>query len=288
VLGYLRAQREALRHYDPMVRQDAPDAVHQMRVAARRLRSTLQAYGRLVERDRASSLTDELKWVAGELAEARDTEVMAKRFTAMLNQLPDEALLGPVHAQIGREFTRRYVEARRRALTALNTPRYGALLAALDWLLADPPLTKRALRPAKRELPGSILRLYRRTGRAMAQAQALPHGQARDVALHDTRKAAKRLRYALEAAEPAVDKPAARLRKRLEAVQDLLGEHQDAVVARPVLRDLAVHAQRDCGNGFTYGVLYATENDRARRAERDLPQAWNRLNQPKIIARLNY
>jgi inorganic triphosphatase YgiF len=58
VLGYLRAQREALRHYDLMVRQDAPDAVHQMRVAARRLRSTLQAYGRILELDRASSLTD--------------------------------------------------------------------------------------------------------------------------------------------------------------------------------------------------------------------------------------
>jgi CHAD domain-containing protein len=283
VLAYLRVQHEALRRYCPMVHQDAPDAVHQMRVAARRMHSGLQAFGRILDRDRTRSLTFELKWLAGELGEARDTEVMAQRFTGMLSQLPDEARLGPVHAQIDREFARRYAQARQRALTALASNRYRALLAAIEALLADPPLTERARRPAKRELPRSILRVCRRTSQAMAHAQALPPGQRRDVALHDARKAAKRLRYALEAAESAVGKPAVRLRKRLEPVQDLLGEHQDAVVARPVLRDLAMQSQREGGNGFTYGVLYAAENDRARRTERALPRAWNRLNQPKII-----
>jgi inorganic triphosphatase YgiF len=178
VLAYRGAQCQALRRYNPMVRQDAPDAVHQLRVAARRMRSALQAFGRVIERDRTRSLTDELKWVAGELAEARDTEVMAQRFTALLSQLPDEARLGPVQAQIDQVFARRYAQARQRALTALNTSRYRALLGAIDALLADPPLTEHARLPAKRELPRTILRVYRRTSRAMAQAQALPPARA--------------------------------------------------------------------------------------------------------------
>jgi inorganic triphosphatase YgiF len=47
-----------------------------MRVAARRLRSVLQAFGRVLDRDRTGGLIGELAWLAGELAPARDTEVM--------------------------------------------------------------------------------------------------------------------------------------------------------------------------------------------------------------------
>jgi CHAD domain-containing protein len=284
VLGYLRTQAESLRRYDPLVRRDAPDAVHQMRVTARRMRSALQAFGRVVERDRTRSLTDELKWIAGELAGARDSEVIAQRITATLSQLPDELKLGPVDAEIDRMFARRQAAARQQALCALDSSRYLALHDAIDVLLADPPLAERARRAPKVELPRSIRRVYRRLSSLMARAYTLPPGQARDIALHDTRKAAKRLRYAIEAVEPALGKPASRLREQLKALQVLLGEHQDTVVARPVLRELAIQAQLDGGNGFTYGILHATEATRATQIEQSLPRAWNRLRKPKNVA----
>jgi CHAD domain-containing protein len=284
VLDYLRTQAESLRRYDPLVRLDAPDAVHQMRVTARRMRSALQAFGRVVERDRTRSLTDELKWIAGELAGARDSEVMAQRLTATLSQLPDELKLGSVHAEIDRTFARRQAAARQQALGALDSNRYLALHDAIDVLLADPPLAERARRPPKVELPRSIRRVYRRVSSLMERAYTRPPGQARDIALHDTRKAAKRLRYAVEAVEPALGKPASRLREQLKAVQVLLGEHQDTVVARPVLRELAIQAQLDGGNGFTYGILHATEATRATQIEESLPRAWNRLRKPKNVA----
>jgi CHAD domain-containing protein len=284
VLGYLRTQAESLRRYDPLVRLDVPDAVHQMRVTARRMRSALQAFGRVVERDRTRSLTDELKWIAGELAGARDSEVMAQRLTATLSQLPDELKLGPVHAEIDRMLARRQAAARRQALCALDSSRYLALHDAIDVLLAGPPLAERARRPPKVELPRSIRRVYRRVSSLMARAYTLPPGQARDIALHDTRKAAKRLRYAIEAVEPALGKPASRLREQLKEVQVLLGEHQDTVVVRPVLRELAIQAQLDGGNGFTYGILHATEATRATQIEQSIPRAWNRLRKPKNIA----
>jgi CHAD domain-containing protein len=284
VLAYLRTQVEQLRRYDPQVRLDAPDAVHQMRVAARRTRSALQAFRRVLDRDRTRELTAELKWVAGELAGARDSEVMAQRFASMVDDLPDEMVLGPVAAMITRSFGRRQADARTVALAALDSDRYLALHDALDALLADPPLRRAAARPARRELPKSVARAYRRMESCMRDVDSAPAGEPRDVALHETRKAAKRLRYATEAVKPALGKPAARLQRRLKAVQKLLGEHQDAVVSRPVLRELAGQAHLDGGNGFTYGLMYATETARADGVERDLPAAWKRMRKPKNIA----
>jgi BMFP domain-containing protein YqiC len=53
VLAYVRQQALAISRLDPLVRRDEPDAVHQMRVATRRARSVLQAFGEIVERERA-------------------------------------------------------------------------------------------------------------------------------------------------------------------------------------------------------------------------------------------
>ena len=283
MLAYLWAQVEQLRRYDPLVRQDAPDAVHQMRVAARRMRSALQAFGRILDRDQTRALTEELKWVAGELGGARDAEVMAERFAAILAEFPDELKLGPVDAALTRSFERRQADAREVAVAALDSERYLAMHDRIDALLVDPPVTARARRKAKRELPKSVRRAYRRVESRMADADRQSGGQ-RDLALHETRKAAKRLRYATEAVQPAVGKPAARLRKRLKAVQELLGEHQDTAVARPVLRELAVQAHLDGGNGFTYGLMCATEANRADQAENNLPPAWKQMRKRKNIA----
>jgi inorganic triphosphatase YgiF len=64
VLGYVRGQVAAIWRYDPLVRRDAPDAVHQMRVATRRARSALQAFGGIIDREPARPLCAELKWLA--------------------------------------------------------------------------------------------------------------------------------------------------------------------------------------------------------------------------------
>ncbi len=284
VLAYLWVQAEQLRRYDPLVRQDAPDAVHQMRVAARRMRSALQAFGRVIARDQTGELVTELRWLAGELGGARDTEVMAERFAAILAELPDELKLGPVEAGFTRSFARRQADAREVAIAALDSERYLALHDRIDALLADPPLTASASRPAKRELPNSVRRVYRRVEKRMAEADCQPSGEARDLALHETRKAAKRLRYATEAVQPTMGKPATRLRKRLKSVQELLGDHQDTAVSRPVLRELAAQAHLDGGNGFTYGLMYAAEAARAERAEDNLAPAWKRMRKRKNTA----
>ncbi|MFN2496135.1 MAG: CHAD domain-containing protein [Pseudonocardiaceae bacterium] len=276
-LTYLRTQAEALRHYEPLVRQDVPDAVHQMRVATRRMRSALQVFGPVLDRERTRQYTDELKWLAGVLGPARDLEVLRQRFETAVAALPAELVVGPVAARLTRVFARREADARAEVFAALDGGRYLALLDATDGLLADPPLTSRGRRSARRELPRLVSRAYRRVERRMRRADRAPAGAERDAELHEIRKAAKRLRYAAEAAVPALGRPARRLRKRVKAVQQLLGEHQDAVVARPVLRELGMQAHLDGENGFTYGLLHRAETARAQQAEQDLPAAWRKL-----------
>ena len=115
------------------------------------------------------------------------------------------------------------------------------------------------------------------TSARASRRDALVH-PAGDAALHDMRKAAKRARYVIEAAEPVLGNKARKLRKRIKKVQSLLGDHHDTVVARPVLRDLAAHAQVEGANGFTFGVLHATEHATARALEARLPTAWAKVN----------
>ncbi len=281
VLVYLRDQLEKLRGWDLGVRRDAPDAVHQMRVASRRMRSALQAFGRLIDRDRTRELTEELRWLAGELGQARDLEVLRERFTEQLHELPDELVIGPVSARQTRYFARAEADARSGALAALDSPCYLGLLDALHTLLDDPPFTARADSSARRALPRAVRRAYRRLDRRMEHADRQPAGSGRDAGLHEARKAAKRLRYALEVAAPSVGAPAKRLGKRVKRLQQVLGAHQDAVVARPVLRELGIQAYGEGENSFTFGAMIGAERARADDADSLVAGRWRKVSAPK-------
>ncbi|MEW1695049.1 CYTH and CHAD domain-containing protein [Streptomyces sp. NPDC091278] len=276
VLSYLRAGTDALVTYDPAVRRDLPDAVHQLRVACRRLRSALRTHRRLFDRNVTDPLAAELRWLAGELAAARDEEVLDARLRAHTAALPRTLVHGPVRARLRRRSRTRSAEARRRALAALDSPRHLALLDGLAALLADPPLRGAARRDAGKALARAVRADHARLAARIDHALALAPGHERDLALHEARKAAKRLRYAAEAARPALGKPAGRLAERVKAVQSLLGEHQDAVVARAALRGLAADARAAGEPSFTWGLLYGREEAAAATAERELPGAWAR------------
>jgi CHAD domain-containing protein len=271
-LAYLGEQADAIARLDPAVRRDVPDAVHQMRVATRRMRSALQAFGTVVDRDRTREVADELKWLGAVLGNARDLEVLRARISDAVAALPVEDVLGPVQARVTRFFAGREGAARGELLAALDGDRYLALLQGMDRLLADPPLTPGASRRARKALPDVLGRAERRIARHMRAAGA--DGPDRDVELHEARKAGKRLRYAAEAAEPVLGKGAGRVVTRVKEFQDVLGEHQDMVVARPLLRELAVGAYLDGESPFTFGVLYGREETQGHLPEREVAEQW--------------
>jgi len=155
VLAYLAEQADAIQAADPQVRRGAPDSVHAMRVACRRMRSTMRSFRTVLDRDRTYSLVAELRWLAGQLGGARDFEVQEQRIGAAVDALPPELSMGPVAAEVTRFFARRRPDAGRTAEKALDSDRYLALLDAIDALLVYPPLTPAAEAPAHDLLPAA-------------------------------------------------------------------------------------------------------------------------------------
>jgi CHAD domain-containing protein len=127
-----------------------------------------------------------------------------------------------------------------------------------------------------------VLKEYDRLAARMDRALALPEGEERDRAMHDARKAAKRARYAAEVARPALGKAAKRFGKRMKAVQSVLGDHQDSVVAREALRELAVRAHAAGETTFVWGLLHGREEARAAAREAELPGLWTKASAPRI------
>ncbi|MGW0896544.1 CYTH and CHAD domain-containing protein [Streptomyces goshikiensis] len=286
VLSYLREQLDAVIAHDPAVRRNLPDSVHQLRVATRRLRSAFKTYRKVLDREVTDPLGDELRWLAAELGVDRDQEVLLDRLQTRLGELPRTLLLGPVRGRLRVWNNARRSGSRRRALAALDSKRYVALLDAVDALLADPPLLEGAAEPADSVLPRAVLHDHRRLAQRVAAALDLEPGHERDLALHEARKAAKRSRYAAEAAVPALGKPAKRLAKAVKKVQTLLGDHQDSVVAREALLGLGVQATAAGESAFTWGVVHAREEALAERRERELPDVWAAADDPALRAAL--
>ncbi|KPC58943.1 CYTH and CHAD domain-containing protein [Streptomyces chattanoogensis] len=280
VLRYLREQVHTITELDPAVRRDLPDSVHQMRVATRRLRSAFRSYTKVLDRAVTRPIGLELQWLAAELGIDRDREVLTARLRAALAELPRTLRLGPVSARLRIWSERRRAGSRAEVLATLDGERYLELLRALEVLLADPPLRRAAALPASDVLVKAVLKDHARLADRIEAALAAPAGAARDEALHSARKAAKRVRYAAEAARPVLGKPAKKFTKRTKRVQQVLGDHQDSVVARAALRELATQAQRAGEGAFTFGLLYGREEALADRRERELPGVWAKANPP--------
>ena len=265
------AQIDRLLEADRAVRDDADDAVHQMRVATRQIRSLLQAS------EKAFGLADDA-WVLGELRElaavlgtARDAEVLGARYRTALESLPPEVVRGPVAERLIDGAVRRYQAGLRRSLGAMRSTRYFRLLDALDELVAAPASATGGA--GDHRTIAASYRKVEKTSKAARHARESAEATRadRDRAVHRIRKAAKRLRYVAEATG------ANRVAKRAKVVQTLLGDHQDSVVSRRHLLDQAAAAHAAGEDTFTYGVLYQREADLAVRCEEQLGAALKEL-----------
>lgn len=273
--GYLRENVRKLLAEDVRFRLHGDDAVHQMRVAARRMRTALKAFAPLVDAEWAVPLRDELKWFATSLGASRDNEVLLARFTAELDALPPELVLGPVRARIEQHVGGALAAGLAAAEETLSSDRYLTLLERLVDGAWTPRLTDLAARPAKTVMPDLVRRSWQRLGTGVARVRETH--SAGDY--HQVRIDAKRVRYAAEAVAPVFGRRATRFAKQIVAVQDLLGEHQDALTAQETLRQM-VKTSPGRAVGFTCGLLHALEEQRAETARRDFDELW-----PKVARR---
>ena len=281
VLAYLRIHAHALKTLEPRVRADEFDSVHQMRVASRRLRATLRTYRQVIPRTDSEHLAGELKWLGRVLGEARDDEVLSEHLQDSLRPTPPELLIGPVLAHVQGFYAPRRAAAHTALVEALDSPRYHRLLAELDRVAAGPARGPLADGPAGQVLPAAVYRGFRQARRRMRKARHTPAGPARDTALHQARKSARRTRYAAEAASPAAGQQARKFAKQMKRVQSAIGAHHDAVLARRAARDLGVGAHLAGENAFSYGLLHERELHRAERLDARARRTWRRAARAK-------
>jgi CHAD domain-containing protein len=287
VAHQLRRQVEELLEQDRRVRLGEAGSVHQMRIAARRLRSALKTYAPLFTDGAATaSLREELRWLGRALSPARDAQVLRQRLLGLVAAEPDDLVLGPVAALVDDDLRAAEQAARTETLAALGDARYFRLLDDLDDLVQTPTFTADGERPARTVFPRLLQRDARRLRRAVKEVRRTEDREHRDVALHNVRKKAKSLRYAAESTTPVLGKQAARLAASAKAIQQILGEFQDTVMSRRVLRDHGARAHVAGQNGFTYGRLHMLEEANAEAAVRQFEDAWARLSLKRLRRRL--
>lgn len=260
-----KALRSRLRHqlgeilaHDPGTRLGTdPESLHDMRVAVRRSRALLRAGGSLVATD-TDALTAELRWLGEVLGSVRDLDVMLGhlREEAAALDPADRAAAGRLLRALDRSRTR----TRKALLKALDDDRYLRLLDQFEDTLArlEPAATTTTLNALARRQ----LKKLERAARALGDDPA-------DAELHALRSLAKRTRYAYELAGNA---PVVRRAKEL---QEVLGTHQDAVVAEARLRTLA--AEAPAAQALAAGLLIEAERRRRDETRAAWRKAWKRL-----------
>ena len=211
------------------------EELHAMRVATRRLRAAMSLFADVLP-GRAGRLRQELGWIAGALGAVRDLDVQIAQVNTWLAE--EKVSDGTALQALTSLFEGQRARARKRLLGVLDSRRYARFVAAYTTLLQRGP--QRSLYTARvpvlavaPDLIGRRYRTARKAGDAIADTSS-------PADYHALRIKCKRLRYALEFLSDVYGKPAQALARRLVAVQDILGLHQDAQVAIARLRELSV------------------------------------------------
>jgi CHAD domain-containing protein len=262
--------------HDPLVRLGSnPEAVHQARVATRRLRSDLKTLEPLVSRAALERLRDDLGWVGGLLGAVRDLDVLIHRVEDATVRLPrtQEDSAARIVAALREDRRVRHLEL----VEGMGSVRYINLCAALVEASERPPLADRSSRRAKPVLRRLIRRSWRRTARAIGKLDRQPS----DADLHEVRKRAKRARYAAELGQGSFGKPAHRSAKRLEKLQDELGDLQDAVTAEEYLGSLAAR-RLSGGSAYVSGTIVCQQREVRASVRARWRSAWDAANEKRV------
>ena len=255
---------EVLRH-DPGVRLALePEDLHRLRVAVRRTRALLRAARPVIDTSWSEPLRNELRWFGGVLGPRRDLDVLLENLRSAIAELDEPERSHATTLLDSLDSERR--AAQTQVAEALASDRYMQLLDALEDACRDPRLAGDV---SLKDLAG---REFKRLRKAMDDLGDDPS----DEALHEARILGKRARYTAELAEGEVGKKAERFVGAAKDFQDVLGAHQDTIVAEARLRELLANAS-GTGAAFAAGRLVERERQRRQEAREALPDVWKEL-----------
>ena len=257
----MQEQLAAIALGDFELRRDG-DAVHDTRVAIRRLRSTLHVFADVFDETEAVAFSDELSWFATMLGHIRDADVAGRHAEVLLEDADDSLDVASARNHLEARVAAEKVAGYDALAAGMSGRRYAALVSTMEEWRVEPPLTAQSTQPRK-----AADRYLTRTSKKLRKrllAATKKHAGADD--LHRARKVAKRLRYAAELADAAVPKRARSLRKEGKRWQRRLGELQDLRITAELLTELGDSAPTNA-DAFVFGVLAA-------RAQHDTDQRY--------------
>ena len=269
-LSLALSARRFLDHVPAVILDEDPEGVHQARVATRRLRSDLRTFRRFVERSRADGLRDELRTVTRLLGAVRDLDVLQMRLFSVLDQIPQperraaDAILSTL--------TMERDDALSLVVEGFRKESFVLLLDELVEFCARPELTEAAGHPADL----TLLKMARKPWKKVKDMVAGLPDQPSPEQLHRLRILVKRARYAAEALSPVGGEEAEEFAMQLSELQDVLGEHQDAVVAGAWLR------RREVSQSLAAGELIGLEVARATAAAEGWREIWEAVARPEL------
>ena len=258
--------------------------LHDMRVAARRMRAALRVFRDALPPRRLSGLKRELKWLGAALGRVRDLDVSLLNLETLREQI------GPRYRDSLKRYQEELAVRREKARTALieslDTKRFSEFVERCRrFFAAGPPAspgTPLAAQPALAAAPQLIRRQMKRVRKG---GRALSHASS-DADLHALRIRCKRLRYAGEFFTDLYGPAAARYALRVREVQTILGDHQDAVVAQGLLDEFArtIRAPRNelSALHLAFGQLIGLEARRAAEKRSEFFAAWKKFARRKV------
>ncbi|MCX7618233.1 CHAD domain-containing protein [Tepidiforma sp.] len=255
------------------------EALHDMRVATRRLRAAMATFRPFLT-PRMLAFRDEFGLVARALGEVRDLDVQLERMDEWRAEFPPER--AHLLDGIERLLRKRREAARRRMLQVLDSRRYERLCARFATALRSGP--PRSFAPGRTPVlavaPDLVERRYRKVRKLGDRIKKSSPPEA----YHLLRIEAKKLRYALEFVGNGIyGKPALEFSARVTALQDLLGLHQDAYVAIDMLEELAASSGRrlEPATLMAMGMLAERYRAHAEELRAKFPQVYRQLAGPE-------
>jgi CHAD domain-containing protein len=276
IQNHIAQQVSAFIESDLRLRRDLPDAVHQLRVTARRLRSTLKVFAPMLDTEWAEHLREDLAWIADELGASRDNEVLKERLLSGLGAL-DEKGTAQAAKVVRRELSKGQQATATDVAEAMRSTRYLDLLDSLVEAASAPRLSEAAATKASTALPPLMRSTWRRLSRSVHSLRQ----NGADDDWHAARIRAKQARYAAEALVPVFGRPAKRLAKQLERITELLGAHQDAAVAAHAAKRLASSKGISGRAGYALGLLHEAQRAEVRQTRRELKRIWPKVAKPR-------
>lgn len=221
--------------------KDPVEALHDFRVASRRLRAFVNVFEPLLDPATARRAKRPLRKITRTVRGTRDCDVQMGllrerhgRAASAIERIALEDLIATTAAQRKREARLLRRRMRRLDLGEVNF----SLCAILGMTITRLP-------PPGAQTSHLSLELLEPFAQPGPTERPLDDGLEHADYLHQLRIRLKKLRYALELFEPALGSTFEQLYAPVEALQELLGHHHDLVVLTEIIATRRRHLERD-------------------------------------------